>query len=799
MFPCPSGSLHMGHARVVHPIGWDAFGLPAENAAIERGLAPAAWTQSNIAHMRTQLAALGAAFDWHRELSTSDPAYFRWTQHLFLRLWRAGLVERREALVNWDPVDGTVLANEQVSPDGRAERSGARVELRRLAQWFFKITHYAEDLVGDLDALDWPDSVKQQQLNWIGLQHGVALDLAVAPHGEPAAVPARLEVFVPDAATSTERHGLCIAVGPEHPILTSLSASRAARVAEWLQHAMRTTSHAAHDAAGMPPGVWTGLVARHPLDSSARLPVVVTADMLREPSACRLVAAVAGDSSDGVMDAAKALAHGIAGADSELAVWIAENAGSDGLAASVRINTDAWLDGGVACRASSHRLRDWLVSRQRSWGTPIPIPVPVPDDQLPVTHTWTASSTHKAALGDSDAAACACPKCNGVARHEADTMDTFVDSSWYWLRYLDPHNTSAMASPTCSAQLPVDVYIGGIEHAIMHLLYARFIAKFLAADGVVALERVVLGTAYRCPDSGKYLASTDVDTSGEPRVVATGKRAIVSIEKMSKSKHNGVDPMPVFERHGVDATRLYLLYRAAPQDELVWDSAAIVGMERFLARVRTLVDGVCAAGSGGSIASSSPAESGTASSATLAKAMADAREQVTAAMAHFGFPVAVASLIKLSHAAAECPPHHAQTRRAVDLLLRLLHPFAPVVTLELAGRLAGAPVTTEQLAWPSAADAAFEAAVQICVLQINGKKAAVVEDVPAVIAHDHAAIQAHVLASPAVAQLLADPATGAQREPRRIVVAKTGKLVNMVVMVGRILLRPRGAWGARAC
>ncbi|KAL2911184.1 Leucyl-tRNA synthetase, mitochondrial [Polyrhizophydium stewartii] len=766
MFPYPSGSLHMGHARVcslsdvlarfhrqsgrkvVHPIGWDAFGLPAENAAIERGLAPAAWTQSNIAHMRAQLAALGAAFDWHRELSTSDPAYFRWTQHLFLRLWRAGLVERREALVNWDPVDGTVLANEQ---------------------WFFKITHYAEDLVGDLDALDWPDSVKQQQLNWIGLQHGVALDLAVAPHGEPAAVPARLEVFVPDAATSTERHGLCIAVGPEHPILASLSASRAARVAEWLQHAMRTTSHAAHDAAGMPPGVWTGLVAWHPLDSSARLPVVVTADMLREPGACRPVAAVAGDSSDGVMDAAKALARGIAGADSELAAWIAENAGSDGLAASVRINTDAWLDAGVARRASSHRLRDWLVSRQRSWGKPIPIPVPVPDDQLPVTHTWTASSTHKAAPGDSDAAACACPKCNGVARHETDTMDTFVDSSWYWLRYLDPHNTSAMASPSCSAQLPVDVYIGGIEHAIMHLLYARFIAKFLAADGVVALER------------GEPFARL---LAGEPRVVATGKRAIVSIEKMSKSKHNGVDPMPVFERHGVDATRLYLLYRAAPQDELVWDSAAIVGMERFLARVRTLVDGVCAAGSGGSIASSSPAESGTSSSATLAKAMADAREQVTAAMAHFGFPVAVASLIKLSHAAAEFSPHHAQTRRAVDLLLRLLHPFAPVVTLELAGRLAGAPVTTEQLAWPSAADAAFEAAVQICVLQINGKKAAVVEDVPAVIAHDHAAIQAHVLASPVVAQLLADPATGAQLAPRRVVVAKTGKFVNIVVMVG---------------
>ncbi|KAL2913927.1 Leucyl-tRNA synthetase, mitochondrial [Polyrhizophydium stewartii] len=742
MFPYPSGSLHMGHARVCslsdvlarfhrrsgrkveHPIGWDAFGLPAENAAIERGLAPTAWTQSNIAHMRTQLAALGAAFDWHRELSTSDPAYFRWTQHLFLRLWRAGLVERREALVNWDPVDGTVLANEQVSPDGRAERSGARVELRRLAQWFFKITHYAEDLVGDLDALDWPDSVKQQQLNWIGLQHGVALDLAVAPHCEPAAAPARVEVFVPDAATSTERHGLCIAVGPEHPILASLSASRAARVAEWLQQAMRTTSHAAHDAAGMPPGVWTGLVARHPLDSSARLPVVVMADMLREPS-------------DGTMDAAKALARGIAGADSELAAWIAENAGSDGLAASVRINTDAWLDGGVARRASSHRLRDWLVSRQRSWGTPIPIvhcdscgPVPVPEDQLPVTHTWTASSTHKAAPGDSDAAACACPKCNGAARRETDTMDTFVDSSWYWLRYLDPHNTSAMASPSCSAQLPTDVYIGGIEHAIMHLLYARFIAKFLAADGVVALERgepfarllaqgMVLGTAYRCPDTGKYLAPTDVDTSGEPRVVATGKRAIVSVEKMSKSKHNGVDPMPVFERHGVDATRLYLLYRAAPQDELVWDSAAIVGMERFLARVRTLVDGVCAAGSGSRIASSPPAESGTAGSATLAKAMADAREQVTAAMTRFGFPVAVASLIKLSHALAEWPPHHAQTRRAVDLLLRLLHPFAPVVTLELAGRLAGAPVTAEQLAWPSAADAAFEAAVQICVVQVR--------------------------------------------------------------------------------
>ncbi|KAL2911394.1 Leucyl-tRNA synthetase, mitochondrial [Polyrhizophydium stewartii] len=519
------------------------------------------------------------------------------------------------------------------------------------------------------------------------------------------------------------------------------------------------------------------------------------------------------------MDAAKALARGIAGADSELAAWIAENAASDGLAkwtstgtqkrvantllsvdpddmgdighlvqtlaASVRINTDA--------------LRDWLVSRQRSWGTPIPIvhcdscgPVPVPDDQLPVTHTWTASSTHKAAPGDSDAAACACPKCNGAARRETDTMDTFVDSSWYWLRYLDPHNTSAMASPSCSAQLPVDVYIGGIEHAIMHLLYARFIAKFLAADGVVALERgepfarllaqgMVLGTAYRCPDTGKYLAPTEVDTSGEPRVVATGKRAIVSVEKMSKSKHNGVDPMPVFERHGVDATRLYLLYRAAPQDELVWDSAAIVGMERFLARVRTLVDGVCAAGSGGSIASSPPAESGTASSATLAKAMADAREQVTAAMTRFGFPVAVASLIKLSHALADCPPHHAQTRRAVDLLLRLLHPFAPVVTLELAGRLAGAPVTTEQLAWPSAADAAFEVAVQICVVQINGKKAAVMEDVPAVIAHDHAAIQAHVLASPVVAQLLADPATGAQLAPRRVVVAKTGKLVNIVV------------------
>ncbi|KAI8928469.1 hypothetical protein BC831DRAFT_448063 [Entophlyctis helioformis] len=720
MFPYPSGSLHMGHVRVytisdvlarfhrlagrkvIHPIGWDAFGLPAENAALERNLDPADWTNSNILEMRRQLQSIGADFDWHREIRTNDPAYYKWTQLLFLRLMRAGLVERREAFVNWDPVDKTVLANEQITQDGRAERSGAKVELLRLSQWFIKTTHYAKELLDDLKHLDWPESVKQQQANWI-----VSLDVKPLP-------------FLADSSIVA--------------------------------------------------GVFTGFWAHNPALGDARLPVFVTSDMIHDP-------------------------HGHAEHDADIepndTQLLHRHAGEFGQVGNdqpsvLQLKVAEWQACGLVRPHDKYKLRDWLVSRQRSWGTPIPIVycescgiVPLPEEQLPMLHLpWKAP---KSTVHDAE---CACPKCSRPARRETDTMDTFVDSSWYWLRYLDPANTSELASRDSTQALPVDIYVGGVEHAIMHLLYARFMGKFLTDEGIVSLphgepfkrllaQGMVVGKTYKCPDTGQYLKRDDLDLTDPsvPLVKATGKTPAVTVEKMSKSKHNGVNPMTVLEKHGADAVRLYILYRAAPADLLAWDESALIGMERFLTRVRSLASSATPPPSSDS---QTPAQL----DQSIAKAMHEAVHEVTTAMTTtFAFHVGIASLIKLSHVLAEAPDRRSESfRKGVQLLVRLLHPYAPLTSRELWSTL-----STAQPAWPTPAEVEFSESTQICVVQLNGRKALVLDDVPSSISTDHDAIKRHVLASQPVKDLLINASTGDARLVRQVFVAKTGRLVNLVI------------------
>lgn len=613
MFPYPSGKLHMGHVRVytisdavaryhrmlghkvIHPMGWDAFGLPAENAAIERGLHPKEWTYNNISTMKEQLKNLCCAFDWEREVTTCDPSYYKWTQYIFLKMYESGLVYQREASVNWDPVDQTVLADEQVDDEGHSWRSGAKVEKRYLRQWYIRTTAYAQALLDGLDTVrsDLWKNVISLQKTWIGQCTGCRLDFQIQDGDKDFQDPLSVFTNIPEAV-----------YGVSHIALSSSH--------RYNQEQYYTKGHST----STDGEILLKMKARHPFTGEL-LPVVVSrlSKESMNDNDCLL-----GVPCESEVDRQVADIHGI--------LWkqvFSEDSSQD---SEVVINSDTMVDGlnrkdaanrvmaearekGIGGHRVSSHLKDWLISRQRYWGTPIPMihcsnckSVPVPFEDLPVV----LPATSKPSVGkegsvlqeDEQWLNVKCPNCGGPAKRETDTMDTFVDSSWYFLRYLDYGIQDLPVSREIAEKyMPVDLYIGGIEHALLHLYYARFFSYFLCDIGMschkepfvnLLTQGMVKGESYKVKKTGMYLKPGEVEkVDGKYVQKSTGEPLIVKYEKMSKSKHNGVDPEDLFKEYGADMTRLCILSNVSPQSDRNWNNEVYTGVQKWLHRVWTLV------------------------------------------------------------------------------------------------------------------------------------------------------------------------------------------------------------------
>ena len=765
MFPYPSGNLHMGHVRnytitdviarvrrmqgyrVLHPMGWDAFGLPAENAAIDRGVHPAEWTARNIANMRRQLQALGLSYDWDREVATYQPEYYRWTQWIFLQMWHMGLAYQQEALVNWDPVDQTVLANEQVDSQGRSWRSGALVEQKLLKQWFLRITHYAEELLRDLDTLTgWPERVKTMQANWIGRSTGALLRFPVVGHEETIAV----FTTRPDTVFGVSY----LVLAPEHPqVLRLTDPSQQAAVRTFCQE-LATRSAAERTAADQPKrGIPLGTWAVNPFNQQ-RVPIWIADYVLYEYGTGAVMGVPAHDERDfafaqqyGLPITPVIVPPGTNGMPSPpmsaytgpgILIHSGEFDGLDSETAKEKI-TQAAQERGWGERRVQYRLRDWLISRQRYWGVPIPIiycdhcgVVPVPESDLPVLLPENVTLTGR---GPSPLAQLEewvrvpCPRCGRPARRETDTMDTFMDSAWYFLRFADPQNEQAIFDPNRVQEwLPVDQYVGGIEHAILHLLYARFITKVLRDRGLIRFgepfqrlltQGMVQGLTYKTVHTGKYLPSEQVVCDqGTYRDKETQEPVAVFYEKMSKSKYNGVDPEEVLAKYGADTARMFILFKAPPEKDLEWDDADVEGQFRFLQRVWRLVQSYRER----SLPTHATHAELTAADRHLRRVIHQTIQAVTADTTEaYQFNTAIASLMKLTNELSDYTGNHtAVLAEGIRVLLILLAPFAPHITEELWHQL-GHEDSIHRQPWPQVDEQALVVAEIPLVVQIMGK------------------------------------------------------------------------------
>lgn len=822
MFPYPSGNIHMGHVRnytitdaiarvkrmqgydVLHPMGWDAFGLPAENAAIERGVHPAAWTEQNIAQMQAQFKKLGLSYDWDREVATCRPDYYRWTQWLFLQFFEAGLAYQKEATVNWDPVDQTVLANEQVDAEGRSWRSGALVERRQLRQWFLKITDYAEQLLTDLDQLTgWPERVKTMQANWIGKSTGAYLEFPIV--GNDALAGEKIAVFTtrPDTVYGVTY----VVLAPEHPLTAQVTtAERAAAIASFVEEIGRE-SEIERTAEDKPKrGIPTGGMALNPF-TGEEIPIWIADYVLYEYGTGAVMGVPTHDRRDFqfarqnglplrmvIVPDGTAIAANETPEDAYTEAGVLVNSGEfDGLPsgeAKEKIVAYAEAQGYGKARVQ-YRLRDWLISRQRYWGVPIPVihcpdcgPVPVPADQLPVTlpETVEFSGRGPSPLAKlTDWVNVPCPSCGTPAKRETDTMDTFIDSSWYYLRYPDANNeTAPFDGAKVNDWAPVDQYVGGIEHAILHLLYSRFFTKVLRDRGLVNFDEpfkqlltqgMVQATAYKNPQTGKYVAPADVDFSDPdaPKERVTGDRLQAVYEKMSKSKYNGVEPASVLEKYGADTARMFILFKAPPEKDLEWDDADVEGQFRFLNRVWRLVATYL------EIAQDEMA-SGTAADA---KAEKDLRRAIHTAIKEisedlngdYQLNTAVSELMKLSNALGDYNPKTSPVyREGITTLILLLAPFAPHLAEELWQNL-GQSGSVHQAPWPALDEAALVADELTIVIQIKGKTRGTIQ-VPA--GCDRAALEQLATESDVAQKYIAG-------ETVKKVIVVPNKLVNFVV------------------
>jgi leucyl-tRNA synthetase len=840
MFPYPSGNLHMGHVRnyvitdvvarvqrlrgrkVLHPMGWDAFGLPAENAAIERGVDPGAWTDQNIASMRRQLDQLGLSIDWDREVATCHSDYYRWTQWLFLQFFEAGLAYRKEATVNWDPIDQTVLANEQVDGEGRSWRSGALVEKRKLRQWFLKITDYAQALLDDLDGLEgWPERVRTMQANWIGRSTGAELQFAVI-NDDGTETGEQITVFT--TRPDTIFGATYVVLAPEHALVSSLTGAPQRPAVEAFCDLVSRQSEQERTAEDKPKrGVPIGAQVRNPANGEL-IPIWIADYVLADYGTGAVMGVPAHDQRDFLFARQYELPvqqvilpegsdehafEGGAWTDTGVLIHSGRFDGLPSGQAKAAITAAAAAEGWGRERVQ-FRLRDWLISRQRYWGCPIPVihcdscgTVPVPPEQLPVELPRDVAFTGKGAspLAQLESwVQVPCPCCGKPARRETDTMDTFMCSSWYFLRYSDPKNDQLpFGRGAVDAWLPVDQYVGGIEHAILHLLYSRFFTKVLRDRQLLSCgepfsklltQGMVQGVTYKNPHTGKYIPPSAVADADDPRDPVSGEPLETFFEKMSKSKYNGVDPAQVIDRYGADTARMFILFKAPPEKDLEWDDADVEGQFRFLQRLWRLADAALERGLSLADGAGSPDAVRAALAAaggTLDPADADLRRAVHTAIAaisddlngDYQFNTAVSELMKLSNAMA---PLLADAKavfaaEALRTLVVLLAPFAPHLAeelwLKLGGRSGGDALNTSSIhrqRWPDADATALVRDTVPLVIQIKGKVRGSLE-VPA--DADKATLEQLALQSEVAAKWLEGKA------PSRVIVVP-GKLVNLV-------------------
>jgi leucyl-tRNA synthetase len=815
MFPYPSGRIHMGHVRnyamgdlvarykraqgfnVLHPMGWDAFGLPAENAAMAKGVHPRDWTYDNIATMRGQLQSMGLSLDWDREIATCHPQYYRHQQKLFLDFLKVGLVDRREAWVNWDPIDQTVLANEQVI-DGKGWRSGAQVEKRQLNQWVLKITAFADELADALAELNrWPDKVRLMQTNWIGRSEGLKMQFALKGRDE------LLEVF-------TTRHDTIfgasfMALSPEHPLSMELAAGDPALAAFIAECGRVGTSEEAIERAEK-RGHDTGLKAVHPFDGR-ELPVYVANFVLMEYGSGAIFGCPAHDQRD--LDFARkyglAVTPVVVPADADPSAFEvgAEAYKGEGLLA----NSD-FLDGmtveqaketiasrleamGRAERTINYRLRDWGVSRQRYWGCPIPIVhcgdcgiVPVPDAELPVVlpDDITLGKSGNPLDHHPTWKHVACPTCGKDALRDTDTLDTFVDSSWYFLRFCSPRDESPMDQEAVAYWMPVDQYIGGVEHAVLHLLYSRFFTRALRRCGYLGFDEpfeglftqgMVTHETYQAAN-GDYLEPGEVarGDDGVPVRVDTGAEVKVGrSEKMSKSKRNVVDPERIIADFGADTARWFMLSDSPPERDLEWTDAGIAGAHRFVQRIARLVGEAAASlPAPGGIAPSDLGDAGTALRQLVHKTI----DGVTRDIEAFHFNRSVARIHELANGIGEFDGGATSDgwvrREALESLILLIGPMMPHLAEEMWKEL-GHDGLLADAAWPTAdATLIVEDTVTVAV-QVNGKLRAKLE-----LARngDEETVKAAALADDNVKRAMAD------KTVRKVIVVPN-KIVNIVV------------------
>ncbi|MBO3658866.1 leucine--tRNA ligase [Acinetobacter haemolyticus] len=830
MFPYPSGKLHMGHVRnytigdvisrfyrlkgetVLQPMGWDAFGLPAENAAIAHQVAPAKWTFENIAYMRDQLKKLGLSVDWDREFATCTPEYYHWEQWLFVQLYKKGLIYRKLSTVNWDPVDQTVLANEQVE-NGRGWRSGALVEKRDIPMYYFRITDYAQELLDDLDTLKdgWPQQVLTMQRNWIGRSTGMEITF---PSSNTEIYADGLTVYT--TRGDTLMGATYVAVAAEHPMALK-AAENNPELAAFIEECRMGSVAEADLATAEKKGMTTGLFVKHPV-TGADLPVWIANYVLMSYGSGAVMAVPAHDERDfefankfnlpikQVIDAK--------GADdaeysaTEWQEWYGSKEGKlvnsgefDGL--DFQAAYDAFLaklePQGLANAKVQFRLRDWGVSRQRYWGCPIPMincntcgQVPVPEDQLPVVlPTDVVPDGSGNPLNKMpEFYETKCPNCGGDARRETDTLDTFVESSWYYARYASPDFTGGMVKPEAAQNwLPVNQYIGGVEHAILHLLYARFFHKLMRDEGVVQGNEpftnlltqgmVLADTFYREAENGKKTwfnpADIELERDEKGRILSAkysgdGQEVVIGgQEKMSKSKNNGIDPQAIIDQYGADTARVFMMFAAPPDQSLEWSDAGVEGANRFLKRVWRLAAGFLETGNQTTVIDT----------ANLSKDAQDLRRKTHETIQKVGddierrhaFNTAIAALMELLNATnkfeAKNDNDAAVAREAITTLLILLAPFAPHLSQTLLTQF-GMDLTTVE--FPQVDASALTRNTQTIVVQVNGKLRGKL-DVAVDISKDDLLTLAKAL--PEVQQFLTGPTK------KEIVVPN--KLVNLVV------------------
>ena len=758
MFPYPSGNLHMGHVRnyvitdliarfqrfqgkvVLHPMGWDAFGLPAENAAIERGINPDKWTKQNIAHMKSQLKLLGLSVDWDREFATCDENYYVWTQFLFLELHKAGLVYQKESEVNWDPIDNTVLANEQVDSEGKSWRSGAIVEKKLLTQWFLKITDYAEELLQDLEKLnEWPERVKIMQENWIGKSIGANINFKIKEFKKK-----KIQVFTtrPDTLFGVTY----LAISVNHPLIKKISDNKILSKLENLKIYLQESKDKDQKKIGIP----TNLIAINPINSK-EIPIWIASYVLDEYGTGAVMGVPAHDERDfefakiNSIDIKQVIIKDKDKITSELTNAFTDNGflinsnNFDGLN-----NSDAKKHisehgerNGWAENKIQFRLRDWLISRQRYWGCPIPIikctncgSVPVNKKDIPVRlpNEIKISSNKINSLGSNQSwINTTCPKCGNLASRETDTMDTFMCSSWYFLRYPSSKSlTKPFEKEKINKWLPVDQYVGGVEHAILHLLYARFLTKALRDNNLFDIDEpfkrlltqgMVQSAAYKNSITGKYISPTDIKDITDPKDPKDNSKLEVLFEKMSKSKYNGVDPESVIKKYGADTARMFILFKAPPEKDLEWGDSDVEGQYRFLCRIWKLFLDYT-----NNDISHEANKLKQENESSLLKSINIAIKEISNDIKNNQFNTAISELMKFYNSISSNLNHVSKDlrREALMKFCILLAPFAPHISEEI-WHLIGNSKSVHLEKWPVFDEDALRENSYELVIQINGK------------------------------------------------------------------------------